>query len=88
MVLGVRLGPEAGVPTSRSQHDDGDEGDQSDEDHGGDDAVAEHSPGGATALLGGRSCTHPNNNNTVNIILPATSRIHLQLARSHVCVQL
>jgi len=53
----VRLGPEAGVPTSRSQRDDGDEGDQSDEDHGGDDAVAEHSPGGATALLGGRSCT-------------------------------
>jgi len=79
----VRLGPEAGVPTSRSQHDDGDEGDQSDEDHGGDDAVAEHSPGGATALLAGRSCTHPHNN-TVNIILTANCKVTCVC----VCVQL
>jgi len=48
----------ARVATARSQDDDGDESDQSDKDHGRDDAVAEYSPGGVTALLSSRSYAH------------------------------
>jgi len=46
------------VATSRSEDNDGDEGDDGHEHHGCDDAVAEHTPGGATALLAPRrTCT-------------------------------
>ena len=54
MVLGVRLPPEAGSQTPGSQRDDGDDGDQREEQESRDDSVAEHSPGGAAALLSAR----------------------------------
>jgi len=58
VVLGVRLLSTVGAPTSGSQYDDGDDGDENEEDHGCDDAVAEYTPVGTTALVCHRICTH------------------------------
>jgi len=57
VVLDVRLAPEAGTPTCGSQCDNGDDGDKGEEDHCRDNAVTEHSPGGATALIRSRAYT-------------------------------
>jgi len=53
----VRLAPEAGAPTSGSQRYDGDDGEQCEEDQCREDAVAEYTPGGGTALLTSRAYT-------------------------------